>query len=84
MSISISGKQTKVGKSLSFYVDENIRKSLKKYFEKFISIDVLFSKQSFIKVGSNFPLFEEIVINLIPELKNSGAPHSLVKIWASL
>ena len=47
MSISISGKQTKVGKSLSFYVEENIRKSLKKYFEKFISIDVLFSKQSF-------------------------------------
>ena len=33
MSISISGKQTKVGKSLSFYVEENIRKSLKKYFE---------------------------------------------------
>ena len=47
MSISISGKQTKVGKSLSSYVEENVRRSLKKYFEKFISIDVLFSKQSF-------------------------------------
>ena len=64
MSISISGKQTKVGKSLSFYVEENIRKSLKKYFEKFISIDVLFSKQSFnFKCEINIHLETNMYVN---------------------
>ena len=64
MAISISGKQTKVGKSLSFYVEENIRKSLKKYFEKFISIDVLFSKQSFnFKCEINIHLETNMYVN---------------------
>lgn len=66
MSISISGKQTKVGKSLSFYVEENIEKSLKKYFERFISIDVLFSKQSFnFKCELNIHLETNMYINTI-------------------
>ena len=45
--IQISGKQTKVGKSLTIYVKENISKTLKKYFSNFVSADVLFSKDKF-------------------------------------
>ncbi len=45
--ILVSGKQTKVGKSLTFYVEENLQLSLKKYFSDFISADVLFSKDKF-------------------------------------
>ena len=46
-------------------------------------LSIFFSKQLVIKLAFNFPSLEEIGINLIPELKNCGAPHSLVKIWAS-
>ncbi len=45
--ISVSGKQTKVGKSLTDYVKENIIQTLKKYFEKFINASVLFSKDKY-------------------------------------
>lgn len=45
--ISISGKQTKVGKSLTKYVNESIIQTLKKYFESFISANILFSKDTY-------------------------------------
>ena len=34
--ISVSGKQTKVGKSLTEYVKDSIMLTLKKYFDNFI------------------------------------------------
>lgn len=46
-SISVSGKQTKVGKSLTTYVKNMILSTQKKYFENFISANVLFSKDSY-------------------------------------
>ena len=47
MNISISGKQTKVGKSLTVYARENIISTLTKYFDKFISANIIFSKARF-------------------------------------
>lgn len=47
MSISVSGKQTKVGKSLTSYVKENVKITLTKYFEKFMSANIIFSKMKF-------------------------------------
>ena len=47
MNISISGKQTKVGKSLTIYARENIISALTKYFDKFISANIIFSKARF-------------------------------------
>ncbi len=46
-SISVSGKQTKVGKSLTSYVKENLTNTLKKYFANFLGSSVIFSKDSF-------------------------------------
>jgi len=45
--ISIAGKQTKVGTSLSQYVGKTVNTTLKKYFKKFISANVIFSKDRF-------------------------------------
>ena len=45
--ISITGKQTKVGLSLSEYVSKILNTTLKKYFKKFISANVIFSKDRF-------------------------------------
>ena len=45
--ISVSGKQTKVGKSLTEYVKDSIMLTLKKYFDNFISANVLFSKDKY-------------------------------------
>ncbi len=45
--IQVSGKQTKVGKSLTLYVRENLFVTLKKYFSNFITADVLLSKDSY-------------------------------------
>ena len=45
--ISVSGKQTKVGKSLTNYVNDSVKQTLKKYFDSFISINILFSKDTF-------------------------------------
>ncbi len=45
--ISITGKQTKVGLSLSEYVSKILKTTLKKYFKKFISANVIFSKDRF-------------------------------------
>lgn len=45
--ISVSGKQTKVGKSLTEYVQKIIIQTLKKFFENFISANILFSKDTF-------------------------------------
>ena len=45
--ISVSGKQTKVGKSLTEYVKDSLVNTLKKYFDSFISGNVLFSKDTF-------------------------------------
>jgi len=45
--IHVSGKQTKVGKSLTLYVRENLFVTLKKYFSNFITADVLLSKDSY-------------------------------------
>ena len=45
--ISVSGKQTKVGKSLTDYVKDSLVNTLKKYFDSFISGNVLFSKDTF-------------------------------------
>ena len=39
MNISISGKQTKVGKSLTIYARDNIISALKKYFDKFVEVE---------------------------------------------
>jgi len=45
--ISVSGKQTKVGKSLTHYVKDSLVQTLKKYFDNFISGNILFSKDTF-------------------------------------
>lgn len=45
--IQVSGKQTKVGKSLTLHVRENLFVTLRKYFSSFISADVLLSKDSY-------------------------------------
>ena len=45
--ISVSGKQTKVGKSLTFYVKDSLVQTLNKYFDNFISGNILFSKDTF-------------------------------------
>ena len=45
--IQVSGKQTKVGKSLTLHVRENLFTTLKKYFSNFITADVLLSKDSY-------------------------------------
>ena len=45
--ISVSGKQTKVGKSLTHYVTDSLVQTLKKYFDNFISGNILFSKDTF-------------------------------------
>ena len=45
--ISVSGKQTKVGKSLTNFVKDSLKQTLKKYFDNFISGNVLFSKDTF-------------------------------------
>ncbi len=45
--ISVSGKQTKVGKSLTDYVKDVILVTQKKYFESFINANVLFSKDTY-------------------------------------
>ncbi len=45
--ISIAGKQTKVGISLSEYVRKTLTLTLKKYFKSFISSNVIFSKDRF-------------------------------------
>ena len=45
--ISVSGKQTKVGKSLTNYVKDSLVQTLKKYFDNFISGNILFSKDTF-------------------------------------
>ena len=45
--ISVSGKQTKVGKSLTEYVKDSIILTLKKYFDNFITANVLFSKDKY-------------------------------------
>ena len=45
--ISVSGKQTKVGKSLTYYVIDSLVQTLKKYFDNFISGNILFSKDAF-------------------------------------
>ena len=44
--ISVSGKQTKVGKSLTEYVQATLIQTLKKYFESFINANILFSKDT--------------------------------------
>jgi len=43
----VSGKQTKVGYSLTNYVQESLEKILKKYFKKFVNSNIQFSKNSF-------------------------------------
>ena len=45
--ISVSGKQTKVGRSLTNYVKEAVSNTQKKYFESFISANILFSKDTY-------------------------------------
>ena len=45
--ISVSGKQTKVGKSLTEYVKTCLVSTLKKYFDNFIMANVLFSKDTY-------------------------------------
>ncbi len=45
--ITVAGKQTKVGKSLSSYVQEVLKSTLKKFFKNFINSNVLFSKDTF-------------------------------------
>ena len=46
-SITVAGKQTKIGKSLSIYVKDTLQTTLKKYFRNFINSSVLFSKDTF-------------------------------------
>ena len=46
-SITVAGKQTKIGKSLSIYVTDTLKTTLKKYFKNFINSSVLFSKDTF-------------------------------------
>ncbi len=45
--ISVSGKQTKVGNSLTEYVKTCLISTLQKYFENFITASVLFSKDKY-------------------------------------
>ena len=45
--ISVSGKQTKVGKPLTEYVKTCLVSTLKKYFDNFIMANVLFSKETY-------------------------------------
>tara|TARA_B100000886_G_C20274000_1_gene428264 strand:+ start:146 stop:730 length:585 start_codon:yes stop_codon:yes gene_type:complete len=45
--ISVSGKQTKVGKSLTVYVEKCLLSTLEKYFDNFITANVLFSKDTY-------------------------------------
>ena len=45
--ISVSGKQTKVGTSLTYFVKDSLVQTLKKYFDNFISGSILFSKDTF-------------------------------------
>jgi len=45
MKIKVSGSNMEVGNSLSSYVDENLDKEIKKFFENAISADVVFSKE---------------------------------------
>ncbi len=45
--ISVSGKQTKVGKSLTEYVQTTVIQTLKRFFDNFISANILFSKDTF-------------------------------------
>tara|TARA_X000000368_G_scaffold402529_1_gene376533 strand:- start:382 stop:954 length:573 start_codon:yes stop_codon:yes gene_type:complete len=45
--ISVSGKQTKVGSSLELHVKNQIASTLKKYFSGFINSEILFSKDKF-------------------------------------
>ena len=45
--ISVSGKQTKVGSSLELHAKNHLISTLEKYFSGFISSDVLFSKDKF-------------------------------------
>ena len=45
--ITVAGKQTKIGKSLSIYVKESLETTLKKFFKNFINSSVLFSKDTF-------------------------------------
>ena len=45
--ISVSGKQTKVGTSLTYFVKDSLVQTLKKYFDNFISGNILFSKDTF-------------------------------------
>ena len=45
--ISVSGKQTKVGRSLTNYVKEAVLSTQKKYFESIISANILFSKDTY-------------------------------------
>ena len=45
--ISVSGKQTKVGKSLTDHVKMIINSTLKKYFDSFRNANIIFSKDTF-------------------------------------
>ncbi|MEE2694843.1 MAG: ribosome-associated translation inhibitor RaiA [Pseudomonadota bacterium] len=45
--ISVSGKQTKVGRSLTDHVKMTINSTLKKYFESFRNANIIFSKDTF-------------------------------------
>ena len=45
--ISVSGKQTKVGTSLTEYVKTCLISTLKKFFDNFITASVLFSKDKY-------------------------------------
>ena len=45
--ISVSGKQTKIGRSLEQHVKKTLILTLKKYFKNFISSEILFSKDTF-------------------------------------
>lgn len=45
--ITVAGKQTKIGKSLSSYVQDALKETLKKFFKNFINSSVLFSKDTF-------------------------------------
>lgn len=45
--ISVSGKQTKVGKSLTDHVKMTINLTLKKHFDNFRNANIIFSKDSF-------------------------------------
>ena len=45
--ISVSGKQTKIGSSLEQHAKKTLILTLKKYFKSFISSEILFSKDTF-------------------------------------